>query len=308
MQLYLPIAEMAVNPLLMIGIGVLVGAISGLFGIGGGFILTPLLMLSGIPAPIAVVAGANVSAAASMSSFMVQMERKALDLRLGLVMSISGVVGVGFGASIFRWFQGLGLAEVLVQVSYVILLGFVGYSLVSESWRSLTGSANEGAPKLRSRRKSELAYTLPLKVKFSRSRLYISIIPPVVIGFVIGILSAIMGVGGGFLLIPALVYLINMPPSLVVGTSIFQVLIMASTTSFVQASANGGLDIVLTLILICGAVIGSQLGTIFGRKFNAEQLRLLLGGMILILCLILASQLILKPSDIFDISSAGGGL
>jgi uncharacterized membrane protein YfcA len=198
MQLYLPIAEMAVNPLLMIGIGLLVGAISGLFGIGGGFILTPLLMLSGIPAPIAVVAGANVSAAASMSSFIVQLERKALDLRLGLVMSISGVVGVGVGASIFRWFQGLGLAEVLVQVSYVILLGFVGYSLVSESWRSLSRSNSVGVSKVRGRRKSELAYKLPLKVKFSRSRLYISIIPPVVIGFVIGILSAIMGVGGGF--------------------------------------------------------------------------------------------------------------
>jgi hypothetical protein len=308
MQLYLPIAEMAVSPLLMIGIGVLVGVISGLFGIGGGFILTPLLMLSGVPAPIAVVAGANVSAAASMSSFMVQMERKALDLRLGLVMSISGVVGVGFGSSIFRWFQGLGLAEVLVQVSYVILLGFVGYSLVNESWRSLSENKNDGSKSLRSRRKSELVYKLPLKVKFARSRLYISIIPPIIIGFVIGILSAIMGVGGGFLLIPALVYLINMPPSLVVGTSIFQVLIMASTTSFVQASANGSLDIVLTLILICGAVSGSQLGAIFGRRFNAEQSRLFLGFMILVLGLVLASQLILTPKDIFDISSAGGGL
>lgn len=308
MQIYLPIAEMAVDPILMVGIGVVVGAISGLFGIGGGFILTPLLMLTGIPAPIAVVAGSNVSAASSMSSFMAQLERKSLDLRLGLLMAVSGVLGVGLGAIIFRWIQNLGLDETMVRVAYVILLSYIGSTLLYESISAIWAKKNPDAEHIKKRQKSQFVYKLPLKMRFPRSRLYISIIPPIIISFCIGILSAIMGIGGGFLLIPALVYLVNMPPSLVVGTSIFQVLIMASTTSFVLAGGNGGLDVILTLLLILGAVFGAQIGTIFGRKLNGEQLRVLLGAMIMVLALIIASQLFLQPSDIYDTSSAGGGL
>ncbi len=306
MQIYLPIAEMAVDPFLMLGIGVIVGAVSGLFGIGGGFLLTPLLILSGIPAPIAVVSGASVSAAASMSSFIPQWERRALDLRLGLIMVISGVVGVTAGSMIFRWLSLIGYAELVVRIAYVLLLGFVGISLLSESLRTLKKNKNFEKPSKRS--KSDIVYLLPFKMRFPKSKLFISAIPPIIIGFGIGILSAIMGVGGGFLLIPALVYIVHMPPSLVVGTSIFQVLILASTTAFMQAASNGGLDLVLSSILILGAVCGAQIGVIFGRKLKGEQLRILLGAMILTLTMVLALELLLKPTEVYTTSSAGGGL
>lgn len=306
MQIYLPIAEMAVNPVLMLGIGLIVGMVSGIFGIGGGFLLTPLLILSGIPAPIAVVSGASVSAAASMSSFIPQWERRALDLRLGLVMVIAGVLGVTTGSMIFRWLSLIGYAELVVRLAYVFLLGFVGISLLSESLQTLRNKKSNETPNRRS--KSNIGYLLPLKMRFPKSKLYISALPPIIIGFGIGILSSIMGVGGGFLLIPALVYIVHMPPSLVVGTSIFQVLILASTTAFMQAASNGGLDIVLSAILILGAVFGAQFGVIIGRKLKGEQLRILLGAVILTLTLILALELLLKPTEIYTTSSAGGGL
>ncbi len=305
MEIYLPIAEMAVNPWLMLGIGLIVGGVSGLFGIGGGFLLTPLLILSGIPAPIAVVSGASVSAAASMSSFIPQWEKRALDLRLGLTMVTAGVMGVTIGSIIFRWLSMLGFAELVVRVSYVLLLGFIGSSLLSESIKTMKNAKN---PKILKRSKSNIGYLLPLKMRFPRSKLYISILPPIIIGFVIGILSAIMGVGGGFLLVPALIYIVNMPPSLVVGTSIFQVLILASTTAFMQSTSNGGLDVVLSSILIIGAVVGAQIGLFFGRKLRGEQLRILLGLVIIALTLVLALELFLTPKDIYTTSSAGGGL
>ncbi|MBN8648958.1 MAG: sulfite exporter TauE/SafE family protein [Caulobacterales bacterium] len=296
---------MAVSPWLMLGIGLIVGGVSGLFGIGGGFLLTPLLILSGIPAPIAVVSGASVSAAASMSSFIPQWEKRALDLRLGLIMVTAGVMGVTLGSIIFRWLSMLGFAELVVRVSYVLLLGFIGTSLLSESLKTMRNAKN---PKILKRSKSNIGYLLPFKMRFPRSKLYISILPPVIIGFVIGILSAIMGVGGGFLLVPALIYIVNMPPSLVVGTSIFQVLILASTTAFMQSTSNGGLDVVLSSILIIGAVIGAQVGLFFGRKLCGEQLRILLGLVIIALTMVLALELFLTPKDIYTTSSAGGGL
>lgn len=304
MQIYLPIAEMSVNPFIMLGIGLLIGCISGLFGIGGGFLLTPLLILSGIPASIAVVSGASVSAAASMSSFIPQWERRSLDLRMGLLMALAGVVGVSLGSLIFSYLQNIGFAELVVRISYVILLGFVSFSLLRESLQALRKQTpNQGI-----RKKSNLGYRLPVKMKFPRSKLYISVIPPIIIAFIIGILSAIMGVGGGFLLIPALIYIVHVPPSLVAGTSIFQVLVLSSTTTFLQASANGGLDLVLSAILILGAVLGAQFGTIIGKRLKGEQLRLLLGIVILVLTLVLALELLISPSKIFTTSSAGGGL
>lgn len=304
MQLYLPIAEMSVNPLIMLGIGILIGCVSGLFGIGGGFLLTPLLILSGIPASIAVVSGASVSAAASMSSFIPQWERRSLDLRMGLLMALAGVVGVSIGSLIFSYLQNIGFAELVVRVSYVFLLGFVGISLLRESVAAL----RKDTQKPRISKKSNIGYRLPWKMKFPRSKLYISVIPPIIIAFIIGILSAIMGVGGGFLLIPALIYIVHVPPSLVAGTSIFQVLVLSSTTTFLQASANGGLDLVLSAILIIGAVLGAQFGTIIGKRLKGEQLRLMLGLVILILTFVLALELIIAPSKIFTTSSAGGGI
>ncbi len=307
MQLYLPIAEMAVSPWLMIGLGMMVGCLSGIFGVGGGFLMTPLLMLIGVPAPTAVVTGANVAAASAMSSVMSQFERRAVDIRMGLVVSLGGVVGVGVGSLLFLWLRSLGAAEAAVRVCYVVLLGVLGATLVWESVRALRGAA-AGSEGGRGRVRDDLAHVLPFKIRFPRSRLVISVIPPLVLGFAVGLISAVMGVGGGFLLIPALVWLLHMPPALVVGTSTFQVLVMASTTTFLQATANGGLDLMLSALLILGGVVGAQAGVALGRKLKGEQLRILLGLLVLVVALRLLADLVFTPATLFETSSPGGGL
>lgn len=308
MQVYLPIAEMAVSPWLMATLGLVVGCLSGIFGVGGGFLMTPLLMLMGIPAPVAVAAGANLAAASSMSSVLGQFERRGVDLRMGLVISIGGIIGVGIGSLLFSWLKSQGAAEATVRIAYTILLGSLGTSLVWESLRAMAKTKAGGPPPSFRRSSSDFAHRLPFKVRFPRSKLVISIIPPLAIGVGVGILSAIMGVGGGFILIPALVYIIHMPPNLVVGTSTLQVLITASATTFLQSAANGSLDLVLSALLIVGGVMGAQIGVIIGRKLKGEQLRALLGALVLLVALRLAADLVFVPSSLFELSSPGGGL
>ena len=308
MQVYLPIAEMAVSPWLMATLGLVVGCLSGIFGVGGGFLMTPLLMLMGIPAPVAVAAGANLAAASSMSSVVGQFERRGVDLRMGLVISIGGIIGVGIGSLLFSWLKSQGAAEATVRIAYTILLGSLGTSLVWESLRAIAKTRAGGPPPNFRRSTNDFAHRLPFKVRFPRSKLVISVIPPLAIGIGVGILSAIMGVGGGFILIPALVYIIHMPPNLVVGTSTLQVLITASATTFLQSAANGSLDLVLSALLIVGGVMGAQFGVIIGRKLKGEQLRALLGGLVLWVALRLAADLVFVPSTLFELSSPGGGL
>lgn len=308
MQVYLPIAEMAVSPWLMIGLGLIVGCLSGIFGVGGGFLMTPMLMLIGIPAPIAVVSGANLAAASSMSSILGQLERRGVDLRMGLVISLGGVVGVALGSALFAWLKSMGAAEATVRIAYVVLLGSLGASLMWESVRAMRKARGLEGVTTHKRQPNDFAHRLPWKVKFPRSRLYISIIPPLMIGVGVGILSAIMGVGGGFILIPALVYLIHMPPTLVVGTSTLQVLVTSCTTTFFQSLANGGLDLALSGLLIIGGVFGAQIGVIVGRRLKGEQLRALLGALVLLVALRLAGDLALVPANLFETSSPGGGL
>jgi len=308
MQVYLPIAEMAVSPWLMATLGLVVGCLSGIFGVGGGFLMTPLLMLMGIPAPVAVAAGANLAAASSMSSVVGQFERRGVDLRMGLVISIGGIIGVGIGSLLFSWLKSQGAAEATVRIAYTILLGSLGTSLVWESLRAIAKTRAGGPPPNFRRSTNDIAHRLPFKVRFPRSKLVISVIPPLAIGIGVGILSAIMGVGGGFILIPALVYIIHMPPNLVVGTSTLQVLITASATTFLQSAANGSLDLVLSALLIVGGVMGAQFGVIIGRKLKGEQLRALLGALVLLVALRLAADLVFVPSTLFELSSPGGGL
>ena len=308
MQVYLPIAEMAVSPWLMATLGLVVGCLSGIFGVGGGFLMTPLLMLMGIPAPVAVAAGANLAAASSMSSVVGQFERRGVDLRMGLVISIGGIIGVGIGSLLFSWLKSQGAAEATVRIAYTILLGSLGTSLVWESLRAIAKTRAGGPPPNFRRSTNDFAHRLPFKVRFPRSKLVISVIPPLAIGIGVGILSAIMGVGGGFILIPALVYIIHMPPNLVVGTSTLQVLITASATTFLQSAANGSLDLVLSALLIVGGVMGAQFGVIIGRKLKGEQLRALLGALVLLVALRLAADLVFVPSTLFELSSPGGGL
>jgi uncharacterized protein len=308
MQIYLPIAEMAVSPWLMALLGLVVGCLSGIFGVGGGFLMTPLLMLIGVPAPVAVAAGANLAAASSMSSILGQFERRGVDLRMALVISIGGVIGVAIGSVLFAWLKSLGAAEATVRIAYVVLLGSLGTSLVWESVRAILRAKANKLHLTHKRTPHDFAHRLPWKVKFPRSRLYISILPPLLIGVGVGILSAIMGVGGGFILIPALVYLIHMPPNLVVGTSTLQVLITSSTTTLVQAVANNSLDLVLSALLIIGGVFGAQIGVIVGRKLKGEQLRALLGALVLLVAIRLGADLAFVPSNLFETSSPGGGL
>jgi uncharacterized protein len=308
MQVYLPIAEMAVSPWLMAALGLIVGCLSGIFGVGGGFLMTPLLMLIGIPAPVAVAAGANLAAASSMSSILGQFERRGVDLRMGLLISLGGVLGVGLGSILFGVLKSIGAAEATVRIAYVVLLGALGSSLMWESLRAISRARGTVGLEVHTRITNDLAHRLPWKMKFPRSRLYISVIPPFVIGVGVGILSAIMGVGGGFILIPALVYIIHMPPNLVVGTSTLQVLVTSCSTTFLQSAANGGLDLVLSGLLIVGGVFGAQFGVMLGRKLKGEQLRALLGGLVLIVALRLAGDLMLLPTDLFETSSPGGGL
>jgi uncharacterized protein len=307
MDVYLPVAEMAVNPWLMVGLGFFVGAMSGVFGVGGGFLMTPMLMLLGIPAPTAVVAGANVAAAASTTSVLGHFERRGVDLRMGLVVSIGGVMGVAVGALLFAAMKSIGADEGLVRMAYVVLLGYVGFTITREAWTSLRQIKSGTVEPVR-RVRNDLAHRLPWKVRFPRSRLFISVIPPLAIGFGVGILSAIMGVGGGFLLIPLLIYALHLPPSLVVGTSTFQVLVMASTTTFIQGSANGGLDLILSGMLIAGAVVGAQIGIVIGRRMKGEQIRMMFGLLILLVALRLAADLVLSPEQMFSTSSPGAGL
>jgi uncharacterized protein len=265
-------------------------------------------MLIGIPAPIAVASGANLAAASSMSSILGQFERRGVDMRMGLIISVGGVIGVALGSGLFVWLKSLGAAEATVRIAYVILLGSLGSSLVWESVRAMRATAGVAGGLIHKRSPNDLAHRLPWKIKFPRSKLYISIIPPILIGVGVGILSAIMGVGGGFILIPALVYIIHMPPSLVVGTSTLQVLVTSCTTTFFQSVANGGLDLVLTGLLIAGGVFGAQVGLILGRKLKGEQLRALLGALVLIVALRLAGDLAFVPANLFETSSPGGGL
>jgi uncharacterized protein len=307
MDIYLPIAEMAVSPWLMVGLGFFVGAMSGVFGVGGGFLMTPMLMLLGVPAPTAVVAGANVAAASATTSVLGHFERRGVDLRMGLVVSIGGVAGVSAGAVLFAWMKATGTEEGLVRLAYVALLGFVGISITREALATMAAQKSGEAPAVR-RVRNDLAHRLPWKVRFPRSRLFISVLPPLAIGFGVGVLSAIMGVGGGFLLIPLLIFALHIPPSLVVGTSTFQVLVMASTTTFLQGSANGGLDLVLSAMLIIGAVVGAQIGIVIGRKLKGEQIRVMFGLLVLLVALRLAGDLVLEPAQMFGASSPGAGL
>lgn len=299
-MIYLPIAEMAVNPWLMIGLGALVGALSGLFGVGGGFLMTPLLMLVGVPAPVAVASGANLAAASAMSGVMGHVGRRAIDWRMAAIILIGGVVGVSLGSLLFNLLSKLGVIEAVVRLAYVVLLGSLGGGLIWESGRALIRrSLGKPAPPMR---RHNIAHGLPFKMRFPRSKLYISVIPPLVLGTLVGVLSALMGVGGGFILIPIMVYALAMPGQVVVGSSLVQVLGLSAMTVFLQATLNQSLDILLAGLLIIGGVVGAQVGVIIGRRLGGEQLRVLLGLLVMSVAVRLALDLIREPNDVFSIA------
>lgn len=299
MDIYLPIAEVSVNAGLLVLLGAVVGFISGLFGIGGGFLMTPILLWMGIPPVVAVASEANHVAASSASSVISYSRRRAVDFRMGGVLAAGGAVGALVGVEIFRWLRLLGQADLVVSLSYLIFLGAIGGLMLVESLGAVLRQRRGQAPSKQRDRRPVWLYGLPLKVRFPRSRLYISVIPPVVLGLFVGVLSAIMGVGGGFILVPAMVYILRMPASVVVGTSLFQIIITTSLASVLQAGRNQSVDIVLATLLLIGGVLGAQLGARASSRFRAEELRAVLGLIVLIMGLQMGLELFITPEDPF---------
>jgi uncharacterized membrane protein YfcA len=304
MYIYLPIAEVSVNAFVLLGLGGLVGVLSGMFGVGGGFLMTPLLFFIGIPPAVAVATEANQIVASSFSGVLAHVKRRNVDFKMGGVLLIGGLIGAAVGVLVFNYLKSLGQVDLLVKLCYVIFLGVVGGLMFIESVRALRKSKRTSGSK--PRKKRTWIHALPLKMRFRVSGLYISAIPPVLVGIVVGILAAIMGVGGGFVMVPAMIYLLGMPTKVVVGTSLFQIIFVTAFTTMLHATTNYTVDMVLAVLLLVGGVIGAQFGTMIGAKLRAEQLRILLALMVLLVCAKLAFDLIVQPSELFSLDMVGG--
>ncbi len=298
MQVYLPIAEISVNILLLFGLGALVGILSGMFGVGGGFLITPLLFFMGIPPAVAVATGANQIVASSVSGVLAHLKRRTVDLRMGTVLLSGGIVGAAVGIWVFNLLKGMGQVDLLVRLCYVVFLGIIGGLMFFESLAALRRSRRGGPPR---RKHHGWVHGLPFKVRFRTSGLYISAIPPALVGLCVGVLSAIMGVGGGFIMVPAMIYLLGMPTKVVVGTSLFQIIFVTAFTTMAHAITSQTVDILLALVLLIGGVIGVQIGTALGMRLKAEQLRIALAALVLLVCGKLALDLFLTPADLFEL-------
>jgi uncharacterized membrane protein YfcA len=309
MNIYLPIAEISVNMFLLLGMGGVVGFLSGMFGVGGGFMMTPLLIFIGVPPTVAVATGANQIVASSVSGVIAHTRRKNVDFKMGLMLLIGGVVGSTSGVWLFSALKALGQIDLVIKLSYVLFLSVIGSLMFVESaralWRKRRGFNTSGTAHKR-KDHSGWQHKLPFKMRFRRSKLYISALLPLGVGFVVGILVAIMGVGGGFIMVPAMIYLLGMPTSVVIGTSLFQIIFVTANVTILQAATNQTVDIVLTLLLLLGGVIGAQFGARAGMKLQGEQLRVLLALMVLGVCVKLGFDLMLIPDDLFSLGSDGG--
>lgn len=303
MQLYLPIAEVSVNAFALLGVGGIVGLLSGMFGVGGGFLITPLLFFMGIPPAVAVATGANQVVASSVSGVLAQWRRRGVDVTLGLVLLAGGLMGSGAGIAVFAWLAARGQVDLFVQLSYVLFLGTIGALMFRESLGALL-RARSGAP-VRRGHVHTWVHRLPLKLKFRASGLYISVIPPVLIGAAVGFLSAIMGVGGGFIMVPAMIYLLGVPTKVVVGTSLFQIIFVTAFSTVMHAVTAQTVDLVLAMVLILGGVVGAQVGARLGLRLRAEQLRILLALLVLAVAGKIALDLLLTPSELYSLTPGG---
>ena len=299
MQIYLPIAEISVNILLLVGLGGIVGILSGMFGVGGGFLMTPLLFFIGIPPAVAVASEANQILGASFSGAIAHFRRKNVDIKMGCLLILGGIIGSIFGVELFRIFKNLGQLELIIKVCYVLFLGIIGMIMFFESLRALNYKSKN--IKVRKTRHHSWVQGLPLKMRFRTSNLYISSIPAVFIGFFVGILASIMGIGGGFIIVPAMIYILGMPTKVVVGTSLFQIIFVTGVTTYLHAVKNFSVDIILSFLLLIGGVIGAQFGVRIGLRLKAEQLRILLAILVLAMCLKITLELFVTPVEIFTL-------
>lgn len=296
MQIYLPIAELSVNILLILGLGGATGVLSGLFGIGGGFLTTPLLMFIGVPAPVAVASSANQIVATSYSGFLAYLRKQSVDFKMGRLLIYGGSVGAFIGVGIFSWLRALGYLDLLISVSYVFFLGIIGALMALESFKSLKKNSPPPQPK-----ESSWLARLPWQTYFPQTKIQASAWLPIGIGFFIGMMVSIMGIGGGFLLIPALIYLVGMPTSIVIGTSLFQTIFVTMQVTLLQAITTQTVDIILALLLLTGSVIGAQFGSRLGGKIAAVKLRAMLAALVLAVALRLAYGLFTTPANLYSI-------
>ena len=300
MQIYLPVAELSVDVFLLLGMGAGVGVLSGLFGVGGGFLMTPLLIFIGIPPPVAVASEANQLVATSVSGVLAHWRRGAVDFKMGLVLLSGGVLGSALGVWLFKLLRGLGQIDLAISLCYVVFLGIVGALMMAESLRALLRQ-RKGVARRGKLHRHIWIHGLPLKMRFQKSRLYISAVMPFLIGVLVGLLAAIMGVGGGFIMVPAMIYLLGMPTAMVAGTSLFQILFVVSTVTLLQSAANQTVDVILALLLLAGSVVGVQVGSRLGARLPSEQFRVLLAGLVLAVCLKLLFDLVTRPDDLFSL-------
>lgn len=306
-MIYLPIAEIPVNILLILGLGGLGGVLAGMFGIGGGFLLTPLLMFIGVPPAVAVATSTNQIIASSVAGFLAHWRRNNVDIKMGSYLLAGGLVGAGVGVLMFAWLEKLGQIDLTISLIYVLFLGFIGTLMAIESsrtvWRKKKGKLAAGSTGTESRFGVWLrGLNLPYKVAFPRSKLELSIFLPIGIGVVAGMMVALMGIGGGFVMIPAMIYLLGMPSSVVVGTSLYQIIFTTSLVTVLHAVTTQSVDMVLATLLILGGVLGAQVGTYLGLKLPAERLRILLAVMVLGVAIRLALGLFLQPEDLYTVT------
>ena len=304
MNIYLPIAEVSVNAFVLIGLGGGVGFLSGIFGVGGGFLMTPLLIFIGIPPSVAVATEANQIVASSFSGVLSHLRRKTVDIRMGIVLLMGGLVGSAIGVQIFSQLRAIGQVDLLVALCYVVFLGGIGSLMFVESLSAMRRAKRSGGrPK---RKRHNWVHGLPFRMRFKTSNLYISAIPPFGVGMLVGTLAAIMGVGGGFIMVPAMIYLLGMAATVVVGTSLFQIMFVTGATTLLHAIINQTVDGVLAVILLVGGVVGTQIGVRVGPKLKAEQLRILLAILVLAVCFKLGVDLIRTPDELFSLGNGGG--
>ena len=304
-QIYLPIAEMSVNIALILSLGVAVGFLSGLFGVGGGFLLTPLLMLVGITPAVAVATQANQIIASSVSGVIAHWQRGNVDIRMGGVLLAGGLIGSGFGVWLFGLLRELGQIDLVISLCYVVFLGVIGGLMAVESTRAILRHHRQsrGRAPVRRRKKHlhSWGHKLPLRMRFPHSGLYMSALLPGFVGMFVGMLSAIMGVGGGFVMVPAMIYILGMPTQTVIGTSLFQIIFVAANVTFLQSVNTQTVDVMLALLLMIGSVVGAQFGAGAGAKLRGEQLRVLLAAMVLAVCLKLGIDLVVEPAELYSI-------
>jgi uncharacterized membrane protein YfcA len=306
--IYLPIAEMSVNVLVLLAMGAAVGFLSGMFGVGGGFLITPLLIFYNIPPAIAVATGANQVIASSFSGALAHFKRGTLDFKLGTVLLAGGIVGSTVGIYVFSLLRSLGQLDLFISLLYVVFLGAVGGLMLVESVNAIRRSKGGAAPTLKKPGQHNWVHRLPLKMRFRASKLFVSVIPVLALGAGIGFLSSIMGVGGGFIMVPALIYLLKVPTNVVVGTSLFQIIFVAAFSTVVHATTNQTVDIVLAFVLMLGGVAGAQYGAKAGQKLRGEQLRALLGLLVLAVAVRLAFGLFLPPPSLYSLTGLTGEL